>query len=491
MTIFNLRVCQNHGSIYIKSVQLSVSHDDKWRSESNAISLSLKQRPIWDNSTEDQAHTIIQVMKDKFRYADPEKAQRAVDREEEPRYGYGVKTGDGIHLMEAIPTSYMLPFNPTLALDLLAAYTRFAAEREFYHIQLVNEDLGNKISNDQPHPRRKVNAGQLLNLGKEAVNVEAMLKMLMEAIVKLDAVDAQYKATITAIKKILQYSSSHPATPLRHCLEGKLRASILLDVPVGAVTFTAQPTASERMREIYSIARRLIADGLGSELDRLIEVLNEEAKMNIYQFCIGRRSFDNLTTFDWNDLYWEIFRTAAFTVGTDGRISIDLTTNACYCAISKQADFNAATFTTEFANLFKILQLSLDQDSNLSGRVIFSIETSQQLMAAGLHYNSNYIAKLIRERNTASLFNQARKHSANKEGKPCHLHSVPRDVVNIILGHAYDQIQQGLLPAEKNTMKALGQQQDPMAGLNMSFFKPATVAAEIDKDEHKNKCVIC
>lgn len=313
----------------------------------------------------------------------------------------------------------------------------------------------------------------------------------MESILNLEPRPEEYKAAISAITKIYKYSLAHPDIPLSRCLEGRLRTSILLDVPIESLYFTAAQTPDTRMREMYSIARKLIADNLGTELNRFIDETNLDVKKNIFRPRFENGSPLDGLNLDWDDFYSKVFSSATFNIRSDGRMSFNIDTNPCYLATYKDGDPSSTLLKIDFHLLAERLGMEFDKDSNYLGEIIFSAESSQKLISAGLHYNLDYVKKIIRERWTASLFAQAKRNPANEKQEPCPMQTLPRDICNLIADFTYADKEQGLLPAEKQAIRTLGQQDNPMTGLNMLFFKPAVQEEVILDKTPKNKCVIC
>lgn len=211
------------------------------------------------------------------------------------------------------------------------------------------------------------------------------------------------------------------------------------------------------IKKICLLESLLIKQNKKGVLNHLIDDLNFNAKLKLFEPCIGQNANDE-GKYNMGYTEWDLLKSATFIRRSDGRISIQLENNAGYNANYALGKPNHAKMQAEFEHLLNIMGLKFSEDTDFHKELIFTQESSRKLIKNRLHHNCSYLKTLLSTKNTAALFNQAKKYSTDgdeKNPKLSVLYSLPKGVLEKIRTYAYADQENQLDPDELSSTIAL------------------------------------
>ena len=314
---------------------------------------------------------------------------------------FWAQTNDSKKLYQQTSSVIELPKTPHLALLWLAYMSSI-----FNNTRCQTEFLDSSIerapgTKEDEYPSLSQSIGEYFS---HDVKKGQRLKTLIKKILSLSSQSAAYEATRDAIE-IMSNRYNDSGKPFIENLSTKHQDELLFD-KIGTKTLDVNISLAHRTNDLLGFAQRGLRKGQKIELNYIINHINCMAKERIYNKCLGKKAHDG-GKYNHSYTEWDFLRAADFTLLKDGRLSINLSTNASYLKYYAPGQENAAIFKDEMIFLAKVADLKFDADSNFEKELIFTPACSMELKNQGLHLNLAYMKKLLRQKNYFSLFRQA------------------------------------------------------------------------------------
>jgi hypothetical protein len=286
-----------------------------------------------------------------------------------------------------------------------------------------------------------------LEIGNKTTDAATAIQLLTDQIVQIAPALEAYASVLQEITKARAYTNTHPKLKLVDCYGIKTRYDIMMHHNGFDWSLTHESTAADRINYLYVLARILISQNRQDELTHYINSINKSAKLRLYETCLGKLAHDG-GKYHWKYTEWSVLQNAIFYIRPDMRMGIKLADNAGYKKNYAPGRYNHAIMEAEFLVLANVLGLEFAKDTNFHAELIFTPASTEKLIAANLHLDKNYFAKLLQAKNRHSVFRQGYADLG--------FFKIPRDLVDMITQLSHPEKHTGLRPADLIAARNIG-----------------------------------
>lgn len=171
------------------------------------------------------------------------------------------------------------------------------------------------------------------------------------------------------------------------------------------------------------------------ELTAILSHISSTAKKDLIKPCIGKMSHYGIAhpdaVYDENYTELQLLKDAQFVMRHDGRMSINIKNNSFYLKYYAKGRRHHDILQAEMLYLGKVIGFEYAPDNNFHEEIIFTEACTNVLKSKGLHFNENYLKKLMTAKHHGSLFSQAYQHEENND-QHCYFHRLPPELMEII-----------------------------------------------------------
>jgi hypothetical protein len=298
---------------------------------------------------------------------------------------------------------YTLPENPLLALQLLTCLS--------IYFDQTNADITfSDFSPDDYAPNYH---------HRESYIFCVLLKDILE--LKNDAYDNTLKALNSlyiVYKKWVSDKDNNSANGLTKCIASN-HCHILWPTITSLLIESKQPHF-KKINGLLNEACVLIHTDRQKELNQMLLSINYTAKRALLESSIGKLAHDQgKYRWKYTEFMLILDKDTQFTVRKDGRMSIsNFQTSFGYQLAYAEGQGNHAIIQEEMTHLFNCLGLAFER-CDFHEEMVFTVDSSKQLIAKGLHFTLNYVQNIMKVQNHASFFKR-------------HLQPIPQDALNTI-----------------------------------------------------------
>lgn len=404
MRTFLLRIITENGKIYFQSVQLDITDNDR-----DSFNID------FDNTT------ILGLLTNK--QDDIKKLERAVERTPLPEFNYSVQ-GHAFYyntnwMHRGSPTSYTLPENITLALDLLLAYHTFLKTKisnfNIVSVQIIDFDPTSRFSN-----KNGLKVKKLLDLSqRKAETADAAMVLIIDKILSLKDIPPKYNQLLTVLYKLSNHVKASNES-FGNVLKVLRRTSVLLDWNDAQLK---SKLSDHNVTFLYKHIRSLIGNNLGGEATRWLDTMQIRAIRAAFAKSIQKG--DKVVN--------KILFNEKFALREDGRIVVNFATSKFIRNENRKEEGLGVSYDMQIlrerAEIIVLAAGYQFEKSNNVDQLVFTKESSKKLIDLNLHINSDYMKKLVRVKNEFHSFYKAKDRGL--------FSSVPADVIRYILHLAY------------------------------------------------------
>lgn len=203
------------------------------------------------------------------------------------------------------------------------------------------------------------------------------------------------------------------------CFEINQCAILYDDLP--GLLLQSDVKSSVKLQKLFKTVRSLIHTDQTKQLNEMLSNINRLAIRNLFEPCIGKPAYDQAAGgYDWSYTEYELLQHAIFCIRPDGLISIsNLMENAGYKKTYAPGKWNHDILKDEMIFLGKVLGLEFEPNCDFHQEMIFTKESSQKLIAQGLHFNITYVKNLLQLQNNYTFFAR-------------HIPHLPHDISKVI-----------------------------------------------------------
>lgn len=321
--------------------------------------------------------------------------------------GYAVGAAENHSLWKVRNVTYDLPTHALMTLNFLFAcedlFTRAnwlmrISLESFYHAitQAAQQDREEKITQMMDCFR---GAQDTIILGRKTEYKRDQKFNCLVAMILFEAAQLHDYSSVKKALSLMHYLSYQAGTPFYFAIK-EHRFDLIEEVneKLPLTNLIIKESVNSTLINAFCRYFQPILAKKEPALDKLIECWHFRAKRMFFEGCIKEKAHDN-TSFTWKYgemIFWMQADYSLERHKEGDRISIDVAHSEYYKQyVNVDGEAPHELFERQLTHVAKMLALEFAQDCNFRRKITFTPESSQRLIAAGLHLTPAYFKSLL------------------------------------------------------------------------------------------------